>query len=138
MTDTATPTAATATTALHPDAVTAAVDAYLAALNETDGDRRATATIQAWTDDGTYCDPLSAVAGPEAISAMVGAIHEQFPGQSFRRTSAIDGHHDVHRFAWELADDAGTVTVGGIDIATIAPDGRLAAITAFFGPMPER
>ena len=135
MTDTATPTP---TTAFDPASVSGAVDAYLAALNETDADRRAAATAEAWTDDGTYRDPLSEVAGPEAISAMVGAIHEQFPGQTFRRTSAIDGHHDVHRFAWELADAAGAVTVGGIDIATIAPDGRLAAITAFFGPMAER
>jgi len=38
----------------------------------------------------------------------------------------------------ELRDvDAGSVTVAGIDVARLADDGRLDAITGFFGPLPE-
>lgn len=38
------------------------------------------------------------------------------------------------RFGWELSGDAG-VTVAGVDVARIDPDGKLAAVTGFFGDL---
>lgn len=116
--------------------IEALVDTYLAGLNETDPAARAVLVAEAWADDGRFLDPLLDATGHEALGTMVGAIHEQYPGHRFRRTTAIDGHHRFHRFGWELAGPDG-VLVAGLDIAELAPDGRLAAVTGFFGPLAE-
>ena len=75
--------------------------------------------------------------GHDALSAMVDAIQEQFPGQRFRRQSGVDSHHDQVRFAWDLATPDGAVTVAGVDVGVVADDGRLVSITGFFGDPPE-
>jgi hypothetical protein len=117
--------------------VTTTVDAYLAMWNEEDPARRAELIEQAWTTDGSYLDPLLEADGYAALDAMVAAVHAQYPGHRFRRTSGIDAHHDQVRFGWELAAPDGAVTVAGVDIGTVAFDGRLRSITGFFGELPE-
>jgi hypothetical protein len=67
---------------------------------------------------------------------MVTQVQERFPGNRFRRLSGIDTHHDQLRFAWELAAPGGAVTVAGVDVGVLAPDGRLQRITGFFGELP--
>jgi SnoaL-like domain len=118
------------------DDIKATVDTYLAAWNETDADVRAKLVEQAWAPDGRYVDPLLEAQGRQAISDMVAGVHEQYPGQRFRRLSGIDAHHDQVRFAWELAAPGGVVTVAGIDVGELGPDGRLRRITGFFGDLP--
>ncbi|MBN2624078.1 MAG: nuclear transport factor 2 family protein [Acidimicrobiales bacterium] len=117
---------------------TATVDAYIAMLNETDPQRRASLAEVAWTEDGSYVDPLLEARGHAGLSDMAAGVHAQFPGQRFVRTTGIDAHHGLVRFGWELGDGEGTVTVAGIDVGVIAPDGRLSHIAGFFGPLPER
>jgi hypothetical protein len=116
--------------------VTTTVDTYLAMWNDTDSTSRAQLIEQAWAADGAYVDPLLEAAGYDALSAMVDAVHQQFPGFRFRRQSGVDIHHDHARFAWDLAGDDGTVAVAGIDVAELAADGRLQRITGFFGDLP--
>jgi hypothetical protein len=116
--------------------VTTTVDTYLAMWNEPDPARRADHITKAWADDGAYVDPALDAVGHAALSDMVAAVHERFPGHRFRRTSGIDAHHDLVRFGWELAAPDGTVTVAGIDVGELASDGRLARITGFFGELP--
>lgn len=112
------------------------VDTYIAMWNETDATRRSDLIGRAWASDGRYLDPQLEAEGPAAISAMVAAVHERFPGHRFRRVSGIDQHHDQIRFAWELVAPDGTLTVAGIDIGELAADGRLRRITGFFGELP--
>jgi SnoaL-like domain len=112
------------------------VDTYLAMWNETDPARRAVHIAQAWTEDGSYLDPVLEAEGHTALSEMVAQVHERFPGNRFRRLSGIDQHHDQLRFAWQLAAPDGAVTVAGVDIGVLAPDGRLQSITGFFGELP--
>lgn len=113
------------------------VDTYLAMWNETDAAKRAELIERAWMPGGRYLDPVLQAAGYEELGAMVAGVQEQFPGHQFRRTSGIDLHHDCARFAWELVGPDGTVAVAGIDIAVVAPDGRLAQVTGFFGELPQ-
>jgi hypothetical protein len=68
---------------------------------------------------------------------MVDAVQAQYPGHRFGRVSGIDAHHDQLRFAWQLVDPDGAVAAAGIDVGTVAPDGRLQRIVGFFGPLPE-
>jgi len=112
------------------------VDTYLAMWNEEDAGRRAEHIAAAWASDGRYADPLQEAAGHEALSEMVAAIHQQLPEHRFTRTSGIDVHHDELRFGWQLAAPDGTVAVAGIDVGTLADDGRLRRITGFFGDLP--
>lgn len=125
------------TTELAPDHTTT-VDAYFALLNEADPQRRAALAEQVWTDDAAYFDPLTEAVGRPAIDEMVAGVHAQYPGQRFVRTSGVDAHHGLVRFGWELGDGEGTVTVAGIDVGVVAPDGRLSRIAGFFGPLPDR
>jgi SnoaL-like protein len=116
--------------------VTTTVDTYLAMWNEQDASRRGELIEQAWTKDGAYLDPALEATGHAALSEMVAQVHERFPGYSFTRTSGIDEHHGLVRFAWQLGDGNGTVAVAGLDVGELADDGKLRRITGFFGELP--
>jgi hypothetical protein len=126
----------TDTTELAPaDAVVTTVDTYLAAFNEPDAAVRRTLVGRAFADDARYLDPLLEGNGIDGITEMMGAVHANYPGYRFRRTSGVDVHHDLARFAWELVDGDGGVFVAGIDVVVVAGD-RLSRIAGFFGDLP--
>lgn len=114
------------------------IDAYLAAWNETDATRRAAQIERVWAPDGQLCDPPMAGRGHREIGAMAAALHAQFPGHQFRRSSAVDSHHQQFRFAWSLLAPNGEPALVGLDTGELAPDGRLQRITGFFGPLTDR
>jgi hypothetical protein len=116
--------------------VTTTVDTYLSAWNETDPARRATLVEQVWAPEGTLTDPPMAAEGYAGISDLHAALQGQFPGHRFRRSSAVDTHHDRFRVGWELVGPDGTVALAGLDVGELAADGRLRAITGFFGDLP--
>ena len=116
--------------------VTTTVDTYLAMWNEEDPGRRGEHIAQAWAEDGRYVDPLLEADGHAALSEMAATVQAHYPGHRFRRVSGVDAHHDQVRFGWELCAPDGSVTVAGVDIGVLAPDGRLRQITGFFGELP--
>ena len=118
--------------------LTDVVDTYIDMWNEEDADRRAELIRGAWTDDARYRDPLLEADGPAGLSEMVATVQDHYPGHRFRRTSGIDAHHDLARFGWELVAPDGGVFVAGVDVATLADDGRLRAIAGFFADPPAR
>ncbi len=112
------------------------VDRYLAAWNETDAAARRELIARTWIADGTYLDPLLSGAGHDDINAMMGAAQPQFAGLHFRRTSAVDAHHDVVRFSWALGPEE-SPALAGVDFGVVADDGRFRSITGFFDFMPQ-
>jgi hypothetical protein len=116
--------------------VTSTVDTYLAMWNETDPARRAQHILKAWTADGRYVDPQQEAQGYAALGEMVSGLQTKFPGHHVRRTSGVDVHHDELRFGWDLTGPDGAVVVAGLDVGTLAADGRLRRITGFFGELP--
>jgi hypothetical protein len=114
------------------------IDEYFTMWNEDDPERRRVIAGRCFVESATYVDPLAAVVGPSAISDMVGELRASHPGYSLRLGSAIDEHHDRLRFEWEILDAEGGPYLTGVDCAVVAPDGRLAAITGFFGAAPEK
>jgi len=115
--------------------ITTTVDTYLAAWNEEDPGRRAELVAAAWAADGRYVDPMFESTGHEAFGELAAGVHAGYPGARFRRTTAVDAHHDEVRFGWELVAADGSTIVGGIDVGRVGPDGRLATITGFFGEL---
>lgn len=113
------------------------IDRYIAIWNETDPEYRRDLIARTWTDDATYLDPLMRGDGPDGIDAMVAGVQARFPGHRFRRTGAIDAHHDRVRFAWDLVPaDGAPPLVAGLDVGVVAPDGRLRSITGFLDHAP--
>jgi hypothetical protein len=116
-----------------PD-ISKVVDAYFAAWNEADEEKRVSLLADAYSDSGaSYVDPVSHVAGIPAINQMIAGFHAQYAGASLRRTSEVDQHHNSVRFNWDIKQADGSQLVAGVDYGTLAPDGRLESITGFFG-----
>ncbi|ANP51645.1 ketosteroid isomerase-like protein [Streptomyces griseochromogenes] len=117
---------------------TTAVARYFEAWNATDADALAKAVAAAWSEDGTYTDPLADVGGHEQIAAVIRAAHEQFPGFEFRLAGDVDGNHHIARFGWELVSITdGSASVAGSDVITLAEDGRIASVLGFLDRLPE-
>ncbi len=113
-----------------------AVQAYMAAWNETDESKRRALLDKAWTDDGRYTDPMSDAPGRDALVELITGFQNQMPGAKITVTSGIDEHHGRLRFGWKMAGPDGATRMEGIDIGQIAEDGRIQSITGFFGPLP--
>ncbi|MCE0763066.1 nuclear transport factor 2 family protein [Pseudonocardia kujensis] len=125
------------TTDITTDITTDVVARYLTAWNTTDGRPRAKAVAAVFTEDARYVDPLADVTGHEAITALIGGVHAQFPGFVFGPVGDPDAHHDVVRFRWGLGPDgAGEPPVIGADAVTLAPDGRIALVVGFLDRVP--
>ncbi|MFI7005962.1 nuclear transport factor 2 family protein [Streptomyces sp. NPDC050145] len=115
----------------------AAADRYFEAWNARGAEARAKAVAAAWTEDGSYTDPLADVAGHEGVAAVIGAAHEQFPGFFFRPLGAVDGHHGIARFGWELVSEAdGSAPVAGFDVVVLDEDGRIRSVHGFLDRVP--
>jgi len=112
------------------------VDTYLAAYNETDELTRRGLIDQAFADGGRLIDPPLDGEGRDGISAMMAAVHQQFPGHTFRRSSGIDEHHANVRYGWELLDADGNVALAGMDVGLLDEAGQLVHVAGFFGPLP--
>ena len=108
------------------------IDRYIAMWNETDGERRREIIARVWTRNASYVDPVLQGEGAAEIDAMVTSVQQRFPGHKFRRTSAVDVHHDRVRFGWELGPDVGDPVVVGTDFGVVVGGERLQAITGFF------
>ncbi|MET9493436.1 nuclear transport factor 2 family protein [Streptomyces sp. NPDC006552] len=114
-----------------------AVARYFEAWNAPDAEERGKAVAAAWTEDGTYTDPLAEVAGHDGIAAVIGAAREQFPGFSFRPLGTVEGHHMIVRFGWELVSEADDgAPVAGSDVIELAGDGRIRAVHGFLDRVP--
>jgi len=112
------------------------IERWFYALNETDAARRAEHIEAAWAQDGRWVDPPFEGQGHAEINGMLDGVHQQYAGARFRRTSALDVHHDAVRYGWELVNPDGDIVVAGIDICQLAADGRLQRVSGFFGELP--
>jgi hypothetical protein len=121
---------------MSTSAVTTIVDDHLAALGDPDPASRTPVFERVWAPEGRLVDPPLTGDGRAGLGAVAEAVAAQFPGHRFRRTSGIDAHHDVLRYAWELVGPDGAVAVAGIDVGRLDGSGRLVEIAGFFGELP--
>lgn len=116
--------------------VTELVDRYCRVWNEADSSIREDLLASLWAHNATYTDPSVHAASAQELLAHIAAVRARRPGAAVLRTSAVDVHHGVARFAWHVAQADGTVLPEGLDIAFISSDGsRIERIVGFFGPI---
>ena len=113
------------------------VDRYFAAWNETDAPRRRELIAQTWTEEASYVDPLLTGNGHDGIDAMIGAVHERFPGHEFRLSTAVDGFGPYLRFSWDLVAPSGDTIVKGSDFGVVDAVGRFKSVTGFLDMVPQ-
>ncbi|MFC8244280.1 nuclear transport factor 2 family protein [Streptomyces chartreusis] len=121
----------------NTDRYLSAVARYFEAWNAVEPEELTKAVAAAWTEDGTYTDPLADVRGHAQLAAVISAAHEQFPGFAFRLTGSVDGHHDTARFSWELVSETDTAApVAGSDVITLDAEGRITSVLGFLDRVP--
>jgi hypothetical protein len=107
---------------------------YIDSWNETDPAKRRLLVEEVFAQDGSYTDPLGAVAGRAAIDHMLGAVQQQFAGLEFT-LGPVDGHHDIARFTWSLGQPAEEPLVVGFDVIVVA-DGKIKHVHGFLDKVP--
>jgi len=103
---------------------------YLQAWNESDARRRRTLLAEVFSKDASYVDPLAEVAGHDGLDALIAGMQAKFAGARFTVKGTPDGHHDRIRFSWTLHSE-GKMLAEGTDLAVLATDGRLQAVSGF-------
>ena len=115
------------------------IDTYCAVWSEPDPGRRQRTLDEIWAENATYTDPRAHLTGSKALCAHIGNILAGRPGARIIRTSVLDFHHGLVRFAWQVVQADGTLLPEGLDIAEISNDMKLLRIIGFFGPLaPNR
>lgn len=112
------------------DAHTIALD-YLAVWNQRHAGARREQVARLFATSATYADPLMGGAGIDAIDAMICGAQLRFPGHRFALRGTPDGHNDAVRFGWSLLGPDGAPVAHGLDVATVASDGRLRSVIGF-------
>lgn len=114
--------------------LTSLIDAYCQVWSDPDEAERAERLQRVWSPSATYTDPMVHVEGPTDLLAHIAKVAAHWPGSRILRTSDVDQHHGVARFAWRIVDAGGNALLEGIDIAFISADGtKIERIVGFFG-----
>jgi hypothetical protein len=111
------------------------IDTYCAAWSDPDPSRRREILGTVWAEGATYTDPTVHAAGLDALLAHIEGVVTQRPGAKVVRTSRVDLHHGLARFAWHVQLPDGSTLPEGLDLAELSADGRIGRIIGFFGPL---
>jgi len=116
----------------------ATIDRYCEAWSDPDPAQRAAALADVWATGATYTDPMVHAEGAEALLKHIAGVHSQMPGARIVRTSEVQVHHDVARFAWQVTLPDGSSLPEGLDLAIFDAGGKIKRIIGFFGPLGSR
>jgi hypothetical protein len=109
-------------------------DHMLAAWNEREPAKVRGRLERALAPDVHFVDPDNDVTGIDAFEKMVHAFRERLPNAVCSRASEIDSHHRLHRYHWAIHRD-GALLLPGFDVVETDPEGRVARVLGFFGPL---
>ncbi len=114
------------------------IDDYCAAWNEPDTVRRDTILKRVWAENATYTDPRANTRGIQELSAHISKIIASRPGAKIIRTSAVDSHHGLARFAWRVMQADGNLLPEGIDFVELSTGGKIQRVVGFFGSLAPK
>ncbi len=116
--------------------VSALIDRYCEAWTEPDPARRAALLESVCAEGATYTDPSVRAVGSGGLLAHIAETQARRRGAEVLRTSAVDAHHGVARFAWRVVQADGTALPEGLDVALLSADGaKIERVIGFFGPL---
>jgi len=108
---------------------------YIEVWNETDAARRLELLQSGWADDARYVDPMAQARGRDQINALVGGVHQRYPGFRFQLKGVPDAHGDHLRFSWTLGPSGAEDLIEGTDFVRIE-SGKLQSVTGFLDKVP--
>ena len=112
------------------------IDAYCEAWSSPVPAERERILRSVLTHDALYCDPTCAPMGIDDLLVQIAKVHASRPGARIVRTSAVDAHHGVARFAWRVHTPDGRTLPESLDVVTLAHDhASIRYIIGFFGPL---
>lgn len=112
------------------------IDIYCAAWSERDPAYRRDLLDKSVSVDVRYTDPETDLRGRADLVDHISGVLAGRPGAKIVRTSAVDHHHGMARFAWHLVKADGTALPEGLDIVTVdEQSGKLKTVLGFFGPL---
>ena len=115
------------------------IDRHCEVWSDPDAAHRAELLASVWAPHGTYTDPSVHAGDAAALLSHIAKVQARRPGARVLRTSQVDVHHGIARFAWHVVQDDGTTLPEGIDIAFLAADGTtIERIIGFFGPLRHK
>lgn len=121
---------------LEAVSVTDLIDRYCEVWTQPDPALRTVLLAPLWSENTTYTDPSVHAAGAVELLSHIAKVQARRSGARVLRTSAVDVHHGVARFAWQVIEANGNKLPEGLDIAFLTPDGlRIDRIIGFFGPL---
>ena len=109
-------------------------DHMLAAWNERDPERVRGHLERALAPDVHFIDPSIETRGLDEFEANVHAVQARIPGADYRRSSAVDGHHGLYRYHWEIWRGE-ELLLPGFDVAEVDGQGRVRRVLGFFGTL---
>lgn len=115
------------------------VDAYCEGWSSASAAERERLIRETLTEDATYSDPRTSVLTLSSLIEHIARIQRARPGAKVRRTSAIESHHGVARFSWDVQLPDGTTMVEGVDFIELSAAGtRISRVVGFFGTLQRR
>jgi uncharacterized protein YndB with AHSA1/START domain len=110
----------------------ALLNAYAASWNETDDSIRARHLEQCWADTGTYRDHFAVVDGRPAMARHIAMSHGFARGARVELDGEPQLCHEYIYFPWRISSQPGPSVAHGRSFATLAMDGRIQSIVAFW------
>jgi hypothetical protein len=112
------------------------IDLYCRMWTEPDASRRSELLASVWETGATYTDPTVDALGASDLFTHISKVQARRPGSKVLRTSKVDLHHGIARFAWHVVQPDGTTLMEGVDIAIVSADGsKIERMIGFFGPL---
>lgn len=108
------------------------VSAYLAAWNDADAGARWRHLQAAWSESGSFEDPLIALEGRAAMREHIERCRADQPGARFVVTSDVLRHQDRIHFSWALIDAKGSKRLAGSSYCKLDDAGRIKRLIGFF------
>lgn len=109
-------------------------DRMLDAWNERDMRQVRNHLDAALAPDVIFIDPTIVTHGIEQFEKNVHAFRAKYPEAILRRSSAVDSHHELHRYSWEIVIHS-KVFLLGFDVTETDPSGKVKRVLGFFGPL---
>ncbi|MEV0583373.1 nuclear transport factor 2 family protein [Nonomuraea sp. NPDC050310] len=121
----------------HDSAHVRAIDAFIAAANAADADRRATLLSLALSADVVFWGPLGRGVGRKAVEDFITEVMQAHPSGPCRmvRATRVDAPEEWARYGWRYEDGEGRTLLQGMDVVHVTAEGDIDEIVVFAGPL---